>query len=113
MFEDDDAAEGEADDGSEGGEEEFVGAEMKLVGEDGGEGEQDCEDVEAERGADRGSEIASQAELEQKGGEPDGGDDDDGERAGECGSAGVENDDGESEEKKSGSDEAPAAGFGG
>ena len=58
-----------------------------------------------------GAQIFSQTKLQQESGESDGRDHDQGERTGERGAAGVDDDQREREQKQSGGDDAPAAGL--
>lgn len=103
------AADGEADDGSEGGDQHEVGAEVEDVGEDCGDGEDESQGVDPERSADWGAEVFAETELQQESGEADGGNDDQSQRAGEGATAGVDDDQREGEEKESGSEDGPAA----
>jgi hypothetical protein len=108
--EDGGAADGEADYGCEGGDQHDVRAEVEDIGKDGGNGEEESEYVEPERGVDRSAEILAETELQQESGESDGGYDDQGERTGESAAAGVDDDQGEREKKEAGGEDGPASG---
>ncbi len=106
------AADGEADHGSQRGDEQEVGAEVEEVGEDGGDREDQSHYIEPERGADRRGQVFAETQLQEQSGESDGSDDDKGERAEERGAAGVDHHQSQCEKEQTGSHDAPAAGLG-
>ena len=59
------AADGETNYGSQGGDQQDGGAEVKDISEDGGDGEDEAEYVEPERGADRIALVLAETELQQ------------------------------------------------
>ena len=87
-----DAADGEAENGSEGGDQHEVGGEVEDVGKYSGDREEESQHVEPERSADWGAQVFAETELQQEGGESDGGDDDQGQGTGESAVAGVDDD---------------------
>lgn len=107
------SADGEADDGSERGDQHEIGAEVREVGDHGGDGEDDSQNVQPERSADLGAcqgvRVIAQPELQQESGEPDGGYDDQGQRTIKSGAAGVDDHQSEREQEESGGDDGPAA----
>ena len=62
---DGDAADGEATHGSQRGDQQDGGAEVKDISEDSGDGEDEAEYVEPERGADRIALVLAETELQQ------------------------------------------------
>jgi len=63
---------------------------MEDVGEDRGDGEEESQYIQPQRRADRNTQVFAETELQQNSGQPDGSDDDQGERAKERGMAGVD-----------------------
>lgn len=112
--EDGGGADGEADYGAQGGDEHGVGGPVEDVGGEGGEGEGYAYHVEPEGGADGGAwdAVSAEAELEEEGGEADGGYDDQGEGTVEGAVAGVDDDQGEGEEEQGRGEDGPAAWWG-
>jgi hypothetical protein len=111
------SADGEADDGSERGDQHEVRAEAKNVGEYGSDCEDQSQHVQPKRSADFGASfgaqisISAQTQLRQQSGESDGGHDDQGERTGKRRAAGVDDDQSEREQEEAGGQNAPAAGL--
>ena len=103
-----------ADYGAKGGDEHGVGVPVEDVGGDGGEGEGYAYDVEPEGSADGGSwdAVSAEAELEEEGGQADGGYYDQGEGAVEGAVAGVDDDQGQGEEEQGRGEDGPAAWWG-
>jgi hypothetical protein len=108
-----DAADAEAKDGAESGDLHANGAELKAVGEDGGEGEGKSEHVQPHGGMNRRAEVVAQTELQQQGSQSDCRNHNQGDGAEEGGGAGVDHHQSESEQKEARSDNGPAARFGG
>src|ERR1700726_1486253 len=73
---DGDAADREANHGSQRGDQQDGGAEVKDISEDGGDGKDEAEYIEPERGADRIALVLAETELQQERGKSDGSDDD-------------------------------------
>jgi hypothetical protein len=87
--EDDGAADGEADHGSQRGDQHEVGAEVDDVGEHRGDRKDESQYIEPERGADV-AHVFAQTKLQQESGESDSRHDHQREWAGESGTAGVD-----------------------
>lgn len=111
-MEDRGTADGEADYGSESGDQCEVGAEVEDVGCDGGDREDESNHVEPERGVYWSAEIFAEPELQQKSGESDGRYDDQSQGTGESAVAGVDDHQSKRQEKESGGDDGPTAGLG-
>jgi len=86
---------------------------MEDVGEDRRDREDQSEGIEPERGADvvlyLGAQVLAEAKLQQESGESDRGHHHQGERAGEGGAAGIDDDQSEREQEQSGGNDRPAA----
>ena len=106
------AADGEAENRSQCGDEHDIGAEVHNVGDDGAEGEDESQYVEPEGSADPADAFFAKAKLQEKGRESDGGDHNQGEWTVEGRAAGVDHHESESEEQQSGGDDARAPGPG-
>ncbi len=85
------AAYRETDHGSEGSHLHQVGAEVKSIGKNRGDGAQQAEHIEPQRSAYRDAYIFSETKLHQKSSESDGGYHYDGQRTGESAAVGVDN----------------------
>ncbi len=110
-MQDGDAADGEADHGSQRGDLHYGRAEVEDVGGDGGDREDESQHIEPERGADWSAQVFAKTQLQQQSGESDGRHDHQGDRAGESGTAGIDHHQSEREQEKSGGNNAPAAGL--
>ena len=110
------SADGEADDSSQCGHQHEIGTEVKQVGCYGGDGEDDSQYVQPQRSAYSGAclsvRVLAQAELQQESGESDRRYDNEGERTGKSGTAGVDHHQSEREQEQSGGDDRPAARLG-
>jgi hypothetical protein len=106
------AADGEAENGSQCGDEHDIGAEMQDVDDDGGEGEDETEYVEPERGANPAAALRAKTKLQEKSRESDGRDNNQGEWTGEGRAARVDHHESQGEEQQSGGNDAPAPGLG-
>ena len=104
------AAEGEAEYGSQRGDQKKVRAEVKDVGKYGRDGENESQHIEPKRGTD--GQIFAQTQLQQEGGQSDRGHNHQSQRTEECGTAGVDHHQSEREEQQTGGNDAPAAGLG-
>ncbi len=93
------AADGEADYGSQRGDQQEVGAEVEDVGEDGSDREDESQYIEPERGANRRAQVFPETELKQESGKTDGSHHDKGKRTGERGTAGIDHHQSEREQK--------------
>ncbi len=85
---------------------------MQDVGDDGGDGEDESQYVEPERGANPAAALRAKTKLQEKSGESDGRHHDQGEWAGEGRAARVDHHQSQGEEQQSGGDDAPALGLG-
>ena len=103
------AANGEADDRAEGRDLRQIGAEAETFGKNSGEGARQAQSIEPHRSVDWIADIRAQTELQQQSSQPNGRDDDDGQRALECAAAGVENHQGECEKQQGSRKDGPAA----
>jgi hypothetical protein len=107
------SADGEADNGSQRGHQHEIGAEVKDVGQHGGDREDESQYVEPQRGVDLGGSLGAQvlakAQLQQQRCESNGGNDDQGKRTVERGAAGVDHYHSEREQEQSGGDDGPPA----
>ena len=106
------AADAEAQNGSQGGDQHDVCAEVDDVGDDRCDSEKQSQDVEPEWGVDVGGRVPAKTQLQQESSESDGCDYHQGEWAGEGGMAGINHDQREREEQQSGGNDAPASRFG-
>ena len=88
------STDGEAENGSQRGNQQKIAAETKDVGEDGGDGKDESQNIEPEGRADRSVQIfipvSAQAQLQQESRQPNGSDDDQRERTEEGGTASVD-----------------------
>ena len=105
------AADGEAENGSQSGDEHEIGAEVHEVGDHGSEGEDESEHVEPERGANPAAALRAKTKLQEKSRESDGRDDNQGEWTVEGRAGGVDYHQSEGEEQQSGGNNAPAPGL--
>ena len=105
------AADGKAENRSQRRYQREVGAEVENVGQERGDREDQPQCVEPKRGPDAIAHILAKAQLQEQSGETDSRHHYHGERAGESGSAGVDHDQREREQKQSGGNDAPAAGL--
>ena len=101
------SADTETDYSSEGDEIEDAAGEPQIIGEHGGHGTDNTQNIQPERRADVG-EIAAKPDLKQQGGESNGGDGDQSNRAVEGVRSGVDDDQSEGEEEEAGSDHGPS-----
>ena len=109
---DDSTADGEDADGGEGEDLGDFRPQFQEVGEEGSEGTEDAERVKPHRRVDRMHLIAiAQAELHEDGGESDGRDNHDGERAVKGAASGEDDDEREGSTEQAGGDDGPAAGW--
>jgi hypothetical protein len=106
-------ADRKADNGSQRGYQHEIGAEVKDVGQNGGDGEDDSQYVEPQWGVDLGGSLRAQVlaktQLQQESCESDGRHDDQGQRTVERGAASVDHHQSEREQEQSGGDDSPAA----
>jgi len=109
----DSAADGEDTDGGEGEDLGYFRTQVQQIGEEGTERAEDAERVEPEGRVDRMNLIAiAQAELQQDGGESDGGDDHDGHWAIKRTAGGEDDDQGEGSAQEARGDNGPTARWG-
>ena len=73
---------------------------MKAVSEDRDNREEQSQNIQPERSSDGTVAISAEAQFEQQGREPDCGHDDHGQWAGKCGTARIEHDEGERQQKQ-------------
>jgi len=114
------AADGKTENGSQRGNQQEVGAEVKDVGEDGGDGENESQHVKPEGSAYRSAQIfirvsvffSAQAQLQQESRQPNGSDDDQCERTEEGRPASVDHYEGEGGEQQTRGNDTPAAWLG-
>ena len=106
------AAHAKAKNGSQGRDHHQVRAKVHDVGQYGGHCEDQSQNIEPERGSDFSAHILAKAKLQQERGKSDGRDDDQGERAGESGAAGINHHQSEREEQEPGGNDTPTAGLG-
>ena len=85
---------------------------MKAIGEDGGDREEQSQDIEPEWRANRTMAVFAEPQFQKQGSEPDGGYDHQREWTGESCAAGVEDDQSKCEQKQPSSDKPPAARLG-
>lgn len=102
----------EAEDRAESGDQHQRGPEMEHVAKNGRHGKQEPHNVEPQRGMNGGLRIFSQAQLQQKGGEPNRRDDDQGEWTRKSSSARVQHNDRERQKKQSSRNHAPTSRLG-
>ena len=89
-----------------------LATEVQDVGDDGGDGEDESQYVEPERGADPGAALFAKTKLQEKRRESDGRDDNQREWTIKGRTAGIDHHESESEEQQSGCNDAPAPGLG-
>lgn len=85
---------------------------MQDVGDDGGEGEDESQYVEPERGANPAAALRAKTKLQEKSRESDGRDNNQGEWTGEGRAARVDHHESQGEEQQSGGNDGPAPGLG-
>ncbi len=103
---------GEADDGTQCGDEHDIGIAVEKIGEDGANGESQPQHVQPQGRVDSLVEILSQPKLQEDRGQSDRSNDNQRQRTQECATPGVKNYEGERKQKESGGDKAPAARLG-
>lgn len=112
SLENHDATSREAEDRAERGDQQQRGSHMEHVGKNRQHGKQEPHNIEPQGGMNRGLQIFSQAQLQQKGGEPNRRHDNQGEWTRKGRSARVQHDDRQREKKQSSRNHAPTSRLG-
>ncbi len=108
---DNSAANAETNHGSERSDHQMARAEVKDVGEDSRQRENQAGNIQPKWSADGGAPIVAQAQLQQNRGQSNGGQNDDRQRACECRVPGVDNHKRQGEKEQAGGNQSPATRF--
>jgi len=97
-----------AKDGAEGGNQQAAGVEMKDIGEDGGQSKNQADRIKPQRSANRSTQVIAQTQLKEQCSEADRSYNYERHGTEEGGAAGVENDQGQSEQEEARGDDGPS-----